>query len=99
MTTASDGKRYKTKLYNLDLILAIGYRVRSPRGTQFRQWATAHLKEYLIKGLVMDDERLKNPGGWDYFDAKRRRTEASESDAEDLEALEELEKDLKRNKT
>ncbi len=99
MTTASDGKRYKTKLYNLDLIFAIGYRVRSPRGTQFRQWATAQLKEYLIKGLVMDDERLKNPGGWDYFDAKRRRTEASESDAEDLEALEELEKDLKRNKT
>lgn len=54
--------------YNLDLILAIGYRVRSPRGTQFRQWATAHLKEYLVKGFVMDDERLKNPGGWDYFD-------------------------------
>src|SRR5690606_25637426 len=55
-------------LYNLDLILAIGYRVRSPRGVQFRQWATAHLKEYLLKGFVMDDERLKNPGGWDYFD-------------------------------
>ena len=68
MTTASDGKRYKTKLYNLDVILAIGYRVRSPRGTQFRQWATTHLREYLVKGFVMDDERLKNPGGWDYFD-------------------------------
>ncbi len=68
LTTASDGKRYKTKLYNLDVILAIGYRVRSPRGTQFRQWATTHLREYLVKGFVMDDERLKNPGGWDYFD-------------------------------
>jgi len=68
LTTAADGKRYLTLLYNLDLILAIGYRVRSPRGTQFRQWATAHLKEYLVKGFVMDDERLKNPGGWDHFD-------------------------------
>ncbi len=54
--------------YNLDLILAIGYRIRSPRGTQFRQWATTNLREYLVKGFVMDDERLKNPGGWDYFD-------------------------------
>lgn len=68
LTTASDGKNYRTKLYNLDLILAIGYRVRSPRGVQFRQWASAHLKEFLLKGFVMDDERLKNPGGWDYFD-------------------------------
>ena len=68
LTTAADGKAYRTQLYNLDLILAIGYRVRSPRGTQFRQWATAHLKEYIVKGFVMDDERLKNPGGWDYFD-------------------------------
>lgn len=68
LTTASDGKKYRTKLYNLDLILAIGYRVRSPRGVQFRQWASAHLKEFLLKGFVMDDERLKNPGGWDYFD-------------------------------
>lgn len=68
LTTASDGKKYRTKLYNLDLILAIGYRVRSPRGVQFRQWASGHLKEFLFKGFVMDDERLKNPGGWDYFD-------------------------------
>lgn len=68
LTTASDGKQYRTKLYNLDLILAIGYRVRSPRGVQFRQWASNHLKEFLLKGFVMDDERLKNPGGWDYFD-------------------------------
>lgn len=54
--------------YNLDMILAIGYRVRSPRGTQFRQWATTHLREYLVKGFVLDDARLKEPGGWDYFD-------------------------------
>lgn len=57
--------------YNLDAILAVGYRVRSPRGTQFRQWATARLKEYLVKGFTMDDERLKNPPGKghkDYFD-------------------------------
>ncbi|MES9905032.1 MAG: virulence RhuM family protein [Sedimenticola sp.] len=81
LTTAADGKRYKTKLYNLDLILAIGYRVRSPRGVQFRQWASSHLKEYLVKGFVMDDERLKNPGGWDYFDellARIREIRASE---------------------
>ncbi len=81
LTTASDGKRYKTKLYNLDLILAIGYKVRSPRGTQFRHWATTHLKEYLVKGFIMDDERLKNPGGWDYFDellARIREIRASE---------------------
>ena len=52
----ADGKRYRTQLYSLDMILAIGYRVKSPRGTQFRQWATTHLKEYLIKGSVVDDE-------------------------------------------
>jgi hypothetical protein len=68
LTTASDGKNYVTKLYSLEAILAIGYRVRSPRGTQFRQWATQNLKEYLIKGFVMNDDRLKEPGGWDYFD-------------------------------
>jgi hypothetical protein len=68
LTTAADGKNYRTRLYNLDLILAIGYRVRSSRGVQFRQWASTHLKEFLLKGFVMDDERLKNPGGWDYFD-------------------------------
>lgn len=58
----------RLKTYSLPMILAVGYRVRSPRGTQFRQWATAHLEEYLVKGFVMDDERLKEPGGWDYFD-------------------------------
>jgi hypothetical protein len=81
LTTAADGKRYQTRLYNLDLILAIGYRVRSPRGVQFRQWASSHLKEYLVKGFVMDDERLKNPGGLDYFDellARIRDIRASE---------------------
>jgi len=71
LTVQTEGLRQvqrKLILYNLDLILAIGYRVRSPRGVQFRQWATQHLKEYLVKGFVMDDERLKDPGGWDYFD-------------------------------
>jgi hypothetical protein len=68
LITAADGKDYRTKLYRLEMILAIGYRVRSPRGTQFRQWATAHLKEYLVKGFLLDDERLKDPAGWDYFD-------------------------------
>ena len=68
LTTAADGKQYRTRLYRLEMILAIGFRVRSSRGTQFRQWATTQLKELLVKGFVMDDERLKNPGGWDYFD-------------------------------
>ena len=54
--------------YNLRAILAVGYRVRSVRGTQFRKWVTEHLNEYLIKGFVMNDKRLKNPDGWDYFD-------------------------------
>ena len=81
LITAADGKDYWAKVYNLEIILAIGYRVRSPRGTQFRQWATSHLKEFLVKGFVMDDERLKNPGGWDYFDellARIREIRASE---------------------
>ena len=69
LTTAADGKDYLTRLYNLDAILAVGYRVRSPRGVQFRRWATTALKEYLVKGFVMDDERLKNPDGRpDHFD-------------------------------
>jgi len=68
LTTAADGKKYSTKHYNLDAILAVGYRVRSERGTQFRKWATTTLREYLVKGFVMNDERLKDPGGWDYFD-------------------------------
>jgi len=70
LTTASDAKSYQTKYYNLDMILAIGYRVRSHRGTQFRRWATERLREYLIKGFVMDDLRLKEGRsiGEDYFD-------------------------------
>jgi hypothetical protein len=72
--TASDGKSYLTKLYNLDAILAVGYRVRSPRGVQFRRWASTVLKDYLIKGFVLDDERLKNPDGRpDYFDEMLER--------------------------
>lgn len=68
-TTADDGKRYNVTFYSLDMILAIGFRVRSKRGTQFRIWANKNLKEYMIKGFVMDDERLKNPDGRsDYFD-------------------------------
>jgi len=69
LTTVSDGKKYKVTFYSLDMILAIGFRVRSKRGTQFRIWANRNLKEYMIKGFVMDDERLKNPDGRpDYFD-------------------------------
>jgi hypothetical protein len=73
--------RRSNLLYNLDMILAVGYRVRSPRGTRFRQWATVHLREYLVKGFVLDDARLKEPGGWDYFDellARIREIRASE---------------------
>lgn len=66
-TTAADGKEYLTQLYALPMIIAVGYRVRSSRGTQFRQWATRTLGEYLSKGFAMDDERLKEPR-WDYFD-------------------------------
>ncbi len=69
LTTASDGKEYNVEYYSLQMIIAIGYRVRGVRGTQFRRWATEHLSEYLIKGFTMDDERLKNPDGRvDYFD-------------------------------
>lgn len=67
LTTAADGKSYRTKVYNLDAVLSVGYRVRSPRGTQFRRWATTVLREYLIKGFVMDDARLKD-SAYDYFD-------------------------------
>lgn len=66
-TTATDGKKYLTLLYALPMVIAVGYRVRSSRGTQFRQWATRTLSEYLTKGFAMDDERLKQPR-WDYFD-------------------------------
>ena len=70
LTTAADGKQYLTNYYNLDVIIAVGYRVRSHRGTQFRRWATERLREYLVKGFTMDDERLKEGRnlGADYFD-------------------------------
>ena len=82
LTTAADGKSYSVFFYSLEMIIAVGYRVRGLRGTQFRQWATEHLTEYLVKGFTMDDERLKNPDGRpDYFDellARIRDIRASE---------------------
>ena len=73
-TTAADGKQYEVTHYNLDMILALGFRVRSPVGVRFRQWANEKLKEYIVKGFVLDDARLKNPGkGQDYFDELTRR--------------------------
>ena len=69
LTTAKDGKNYSVSHYALEMILAIGFRVRGKRGTQFRQWANKNLSEYMVKGFLMDDERLKNPDGRpDYFD-------------------------------
>jgi hypothetical protein len=68
LTTASDGKKYKTKFYNLDVIISVGYRVKSHRGTQFRMWATQRLREYIIKGFTMNDDLLKKAGGGNYFD-------------------------------
>ncbi|MBA5249112.1 MAG: virulence RhuM family protein [Gammaproteobacteria bacterium] len=75
-TTAEDGKKYNTNFYNLDVIISVGYRVKSIQGTRFRQWATQHLKEFIIKGFTMDDERLKDPRqifGKDYFDEQLAR--------------------------
>ena len=66
-TTAADGKTYQVEYYNLDVIISVGYRVKSKRGTQFRIWATGILKEYMRKGFALDDERLKNLGGGGYF--------------------------------
>ena len=82
LTTASDGKNYKVKFYSLEMIMALGFRVRSVRGVQFRQWANQHLRDFLQKGFLIDDERLKNPDGRpDYFDellARIRDIRASE---------------------
>ena len=82
LTTASDNKQYNVTFYSLEMILAIGFRVKSKRGTQFRQWANRNLKEYMVKGCVMDDERLKKPDDRpDYFDellARIRDIRASE---------------------
>lgn len=80
-TTAADGKTYQVDYYALEVILAVGYRVRSQRGTQFRQWATTRLKDYLVKGFVLDEKRLRDPAPFDYFDellAKIRDIRASE---------------------
>lgn len=74
--TADDGKTYQTQYYNLDAIISVGYRVNSTQATQFRIWATERLKEYIIKGFTMDDERLKNPQnpfGKDYFEEQLER--------------------------
>jgi len=73
-TTAADGKSYGTSFYNLDAIISVGYRVKSRVATQFRIWATQHLREYIVKGFVLDDERLKNPDRpFDYFEELLRR--------------------------
>ena len=66
-TTASDGKNYNVKYYNLDMILSLGYRIRSKIASNFRKWATNLLKEYMIKGFTMNDEKLKQLGGGDYW--------------------------------
>ena len=69
LITATDGKHYNVTFYSLDMVLAVGFRVKGKRGTQFRIWANQHLKEFIVKGFVLDDERLKNPDGRpDYFD-------------------------------
>ncbi len=67
-TTAADGKKYATRFYNLDAIISVGYRVKSHVATRFRIWATQRLREYIVKGFAMDDERLKQSGGGNYFD-------------------------------
>ena len=75
-TTAADGKNYNTNIYNLDAIIAVGYRINSKKATMFRIWATHVLKEYIIKGFAMNDERLKNPVnffGKDYFEEQLER--------------------------
>jgi hypothetical protein len=73
LTTALDGKKYHTIYYNLDVIISVGYRVKSHRGTQFRIWATKRLKEYIIKGFTLDDERLKQGGNRNYFEELMER--------------------------
>jgi len=81
LITASDNKKYRTQLYRLEVIIAVGYRVNSHRGTQFRQWATSRLREYLVKGFIIDEARLKGTERFDYFDElleKIREIRASE---------------------
>jgi len=72
-TTAADGKNYDTNYYNLDVIISVGYRVKSPQGTQFRIWATQRLKEYIIKGFVLNDERFKTGNSMNYFNELQER--------------------------
>jgi hypothetical protein len=67
-TTAADAKTYQVEYFNHDVIISVGYRVNSQRGTQFRVWATQRLREFIIKGFTMDDERLKKAGGGNYFE-------------------------------
>ncbi|HAL49837.1 MAG: hypothetical protein UU40_C0004G0015 [Candidatus Uhrbacteria bacterium GW2011_GWD2_41_121] len=79
--TATDGKSYQTQFYNLDVIISVGYRVNSVMATKFRKWATGRLREYIVKGFTMDDERLKNVGGgvyWKELLARIRDIRASE---------------------
>lgn len=74
LTTAADGKDYSTNYYNLDLIISVGYRVKSSIATVFRQWATMRLREYIVKGFILDDDRLKNPDlPFDYFEELLKR--------------------------
>ncbi|MFA4942590.1 MAG: virulence RhuM family protein, partial [Patescibacteria group bacterium] len=74
LTTASDGKKYGVNHYNLDVIISVGYRIKSPIATAFRQWATVRLREYIVKGFMIDDERLRNPDlPFDYFEELTRR--------------------------
>ncbi len=74
LTTAADGKNYKTAFYNLDAIISVGYRIKSSVATRFRQWATRQIRDYIVKGFVLDDERLKNPDApFDYFDELLKR--------------------------
>ncbi len=72
-TTAIDGKNYDTKYYNLDVIISVGYRVKSPQGTQFRIWATQRLKEYIIKGFALNDDRFKSGTSMNYFNELQER--------------------------
>lgn len=72
-TTASDGKSYETNFYNLDIIISVGYRVKSQQGTQFRIWATQRIKEYIIKGFALNDERFKSGSSMNYFNELQER--------------------------
>ncbi|MBF0183095.1 MAG: virulence RhuM family protein [Magnetococcales bacterium] len=104
LTVQTEGGREVRRplmLYNLEAILAVGYRVRSPRGVQFRRWASTVLVEYLRKGFVMDDERLKNPDGrpdYLYYDQPRQAQEAQAADAQDEAELQALESRIKQRK-